>query len=89
MRGAKWMREASYLTDADRVHIMSVVHRAQDWCRRTSQQPSEKHVLYGDGFYNPRLVGVRPSSYTGEDSAIAVVTYGPGGCSIYEIVRRY
>jgi len=68
MRGSKWMREATYLTDADRAKIARTVEFA---------------IAAGH-----ESVGVRPASYCGEPAPIAVVTHGPGGCSIYQAVYR-
>lgn len=64
MRGAKWMNEASYLTDDDRFKIMQKVEECRTYC---------EHALVP-----LNTVGVRCPTYIGEPHPIAIVEYGPG-----------
>lgn len=75
-RGAKWLREADYLTDADRDLIMDEVAKCAEMMRRMG----EAHLI--------ATIGVRAPAYTGEPHPIAAITYGPGGGSLYGFAYR-
>lgn len=81
MRGAKWMRNCARLSDSDIAKIMAEVEGAKRFCR-------DMQDLDSKFWYDPKHVGVRCPTYCGEPNPIAIVTYGPGGCSIYQSVYR-
>lgn len=75
-RGAKWLREADYLTEADR----EVVLRKMDECRELCRRQGWTALV--------STVGCRAPAYTGEPHPIAAITYGPGGSSLYGFAYR-
>lgn len=74
LAGAKWLNEASYLTDADRAKVMAAVERCKAFCA---------------DHYEGARVGIRPPAYIGEPHPIATVEYTyRGGSSIFETVYK-
>lgn len=78
VRGAKWLREADYISDDVKQRIVDAIQR-----QRTIVRESYPDAL-------PNAVGIRPAAYIGPDmEAWAIVTFRyRGGESILETVRK-
>jgi hypothetical protein len=73
-RGEKWLRAATHITAEDRASVIAECQRA-------------RLALVGSrAGYGPQSVGIRPAAYIGGRSAVACVTYGPGGSCIFNHV---
>lgn len=79
MRGAKWANGVTYWSEADRRHLVERVNAAKERC---GVNPTPTNA------WGAASVGVRVAAYIGEPHPMCIITYGPGGCSIWETVYK-